>query len=59
MPKKETAYKEPDDYFPKELRKKFGLGEYNKDEGEDEKKKSLKKRKDLPDEITKRKAAKK
>lgn len=23
-----TVYKEPIDYFPKEIRKKFGLGEY-------------------------------
>lgn len=25
---KKVAYKEPDDYFPKEIRKKYGLGEY-------------------------------
>ncbi len=33
--KKEVVYIEPEDYFPKELRKKYKLGEYNTDE-EDE-----------------------
>lgn len=33
---KETVYIEPSDYFPKELRKKYKLGEYNSDVDEDE-----------------------
>ena len=60
--KKKAVYVEPDDYFPKELRKKYGLGEYNTDvddEKKEDKRKDLKKRKDLPDEVVKRKAAKK
>ncbi len=28
---KKIVYREPDDYFPEEIRKKFGLGEYNTD----------------------------
>lgn len=28
MAKKTTVYKEPTDYFPKEIRKKYKLGEY-------------------------------
>ena len=28
---KNDIYLEPENYFPKELRKKFGLGEYNTD----------------------------
>ncbi len=32
MKKEKTAYIEPEGYFPKELRKKFKLGEYNTDE---------------------------
>lgn len=56
MAKKEIIYAEPSNYFPKEIRKQYGLGEYNTDE--DDKKKDLKKRKNLPDEIAKRKAKK-
>ncbi len=33
--KKEVIYIEPENYFPKEIRKKYKLGEYNTDE-EDE-----------------------
>ena len=29
--KKKVAYMEPDDYFPKEIRKEFKLGEYAED----------------------------
>ena len=29
MKKTEVKYAEPADYIPKEIRKKFGLGEYN------------------------------
>lgn len=29
---KKLTYVEPDDYFPKEIRKKTGLGEYAKEE---------------------------
>ena len=59
MAKTELIYAEPSNYFPKELRKKYGLGEYAKEEGdEDGKKADLKKRKNLPDEIAKRKAKK-
>lgn len=43
-------YVEPVDYFPKEILKEFGLGEYNK-----EAKADMKKRPNLPDEIAKRK----
>lgn len=40
MPKKtKIIYSEPTDYFPKELRKKYGLGEY----AENAKKKTEKK----------------
>ena len=35
MARKETIYKEPDNYFPKELRRKFGLGEYAKEDGDE------------------------
>ena len=31
-----ASYVEPEDYFPKELRKKFGLGEFNTDSEMDE-----------------------
>ena len=31
MSSKKKVYIEPADYFPKELRKKYGLGEYNKE----------------------------
>ena len=57
MAKKEIIYAEPSNYFPKEIRKKYGLGEYAK-EDDGEKKEDLKKRKNLPDEIAKRKAKK-
>jgi len=39
--KKKISYVEPSAYFPKELRKKYGLGEYWKDP--EEKKKETKK----------------
>ena len=32
-------YVEPDDYIPKEIRKKYGLGEYAKKETEEKKRK--------------------
>ena len=28
-----NKYTEPSEYIPKEIRKKYGLGEFNKDEG--------------------------
>lgn len=31
MAKKKVAYAEPDDFFPKEIRKKYKLGEYAED----------------------------
>lgn len=34
---KSIKYVEPADYFPKEIRKKMGIGEYAKDENSDEK----------------------
>ena len=34
--KKKVAYIEPDDYFPKKLRKKYKLGEYAEDCGGNE-----------------------
>lgn len=33
MADKKITYAEPTDFFPKEIRKKYGLGEYNKDVG--------------------------
>lgn len=36
--KKKISYVEPSAYFPKELRKKYGLGEYWKDPKKEEKK---------------------
>lgn len=53
MARKETIYKEPDNYFPKELRRKFGLGEYAKEDGDE--KAGEKKRKVDPDEEIKKK----
>ncbi|MBQ0165375.1 MAG: hypothetical protein KBS75_09305 [Bacteroidales bacterium] len=42
--KKKNVYYEPGDYFPKEIRKKFGLGEFNTDEyGKTPEKKTTKK----------------
>ena len=38
--KKEVVYIEPEDYFPKELRKKYKLGEYNTDEEDEREDKS-------------------
>ena len=35
---KEKIYYEPDNYIPKEIRKKFGLGEFNKEAQEQAKK---------------------
>ncbi len=52
--KKEVVYIEPADFFPKEIRKKYGLGEYYKEDGD--KKDDLKKRKNHPDETEKLKA---
>ena len=31
MATKKTTYVERDDYFPEEIRKKYGLGEYNEE----------------------------
>ncbi len=46
---KEITYTEPADYFPKEIRKKYGLGEfadeYNKREAEKKAKKEKSKKK--------------
>ena len=39
---KKVVYSEPTDYIPKDIRKKNGLGEYNKDEEKNEKKKRSK-----------------
>ena len=30
MSNKKIGYTEPKDYFPKEIRKKYGIGEYSK-----------------------------
>ena len=35
-PMEKIAYIEPADYFPEEIRKKYGLGEYAKKNAEDE-----------------------
>lgn len=35
---KKNVYVEPDDYFPEEVRKKYGLGEYDKDQEDDKSK---------------------
>ncbi len=46
MSTKKIPYSEPTDFFPKEVRKRFGLGEFNKDEDEPKaKKKSTKAKK--------------
>lgn len=41
---KSNIYYEPDNYFPKALRKEFGLGEFNKEAQEQAKKAEEKKR---------------
>lgn len=43
---KNITYVEPIDYFPKELRKQFGIGEFEKPEKKTEKKKTEKKKKE-------------
>ena len=40
---KKKTYIEPSDYIPKELRKKYGLGEFNKDVDKKPAKKTAKK----------------
>lgn len=35
MAKRKLAYAEPADYFPEEIRKKYGLGEYADEGSED------------------------
>ena len=40
---KVTRYKEPDDYIPKEIRKKYGLGEFAKQNKKPAKKATKKK----------------
>ena len=35
MAGRKITYTEPDDYFPKEIRKEFGLGEYAKPKKEE------------------------
>lgn len=45
MAKKQTGYAEPTDYFPKAIRKKYGLGEYYKEEAPAPKKETPKKEK--------------
>lgn len=42
---KKVAYKEPDDYFPKEIRKKYKLGEYAETAKKTEAKKKVKRTK--------------
>lgn len=37
---KKVAYKEPDDYFPKEIRKKYKLGEFAESTSDTKKKSS-------------------
>ena len=46
MAKKDVkiVYAEPDDYFPKEIRKKYGLGEFNTEYQEEQKAKKEKKK---------------
>ena len=41
---KSKVYYEPDNYFPKALRKEFGLGEYNKEAQEEAEKAEEKKK---------------
>ena len=44
MATKKAKYVEPADYFPKEIRKKYGLGEYAKETPKKDEKKAEKKK---------------
>ena len=44
--KKEVIYIEPENYFPKEIRKKYKLGEYNTDEEDEREDKRTKNKSD-------------
>ena len=45
MEKEKIKYVEPADYFPKEIREKYGLGEYADSDKKEEKNKSTKEKK--------------